>query len=182
MLILHYVKIILIFLVKKEKIDLSQNEYDKLDLDNKLKINNCATAFISIFYRNLIEKSVDQFVNFFYNYKYNEDIFTEIKIFYHLNDEIIFKKNEIKLPPLRAFQLRNYVDPIINVKIIWDTRFNTIKLEHSIDKILELLLKLIDNCIVLFNSFCTSHFLEFKVIDVIDIEKVQKDHCIFFNL
>ena len=152
------------------------NEYDKLSVHDKMKIDTCATSFVSIFFRSIIEKSVESFVNFFQTFKYNEEIFNKITIFYPLNDEIFFKKNEIKIPSLRAFQLRNYVDPIINIKIIWDTKFNTIKIEHSIDKILEMMLKLIDTCIMIFNSFCTTHFLEFIKIDINDIEKVQKEH------
>jgi hypothetical protein len=163
-------------LVKKDKIDLALNEYEKMTPENKLKINNCATAYVSIFFRNLLEKSVENLVNFFYNFKYNEDIFNKIVTFYPLNDEIHYRKNETKLPDLKAFQLRNYVDPIINIKIIWDNRFNTIKLEHTIDKILEMLLKLIDNCIQIFNSLCTTQFLDLKQIDPNELEKVQKDH------
>lgn len=123
-----------------------------------------------------MEKSVETLVNFFYNFKYNEDIYNKITVFYPLNEELFFKKNEIKLPALRAFQLRNYVDPAINIKIVWDNRFNNIKLEHSIDKVMDLLLKLVDTCIQIFNNFCTTHFLEFKNIDPNDIERVQKDH------
>lgn len=62
----------------KKNIDLSKYIYDQYDEASKLKLNNSITTFVTLFFRQLIEKSVEELVNFIVGFKLVDEIVTNM--------------------------------------------------------------------------------------------------------
>jgi len=62
----------------KKNIDLSKYIYDQYDQASKLKLNNSITTFVSLFYRQLIEKSVEELVNFILSFKLVDELVSNL--------------------------------------------------------------------------------------------------------
>lgn len=58
----------------KKNIDLTKFIYDEYDDFSKLKLNNSTTTFVTLFFRQLIEKSVEELVNFILSYKLVDEL------------------------------------------------------------------------------------------------------------
>jgi len=65
-------------ILKKNKLDLSINEYDILSVEEKLKLNQSVTTYVTVFFREIVDKSIKDFSNFFFGFKYVDDIIKEI--------------------------------------------------------------------------------------------------------
>jgi len=91
----------------------------------------------------------------------------------------------MKLPNLKSFKIKNKTNPAINVKVVWDTTFMLMKLEYIYENVVEMFIKMVENPLTIFNTLCTTHYLEFKVIPPSDYEKILKQHsmfCFYINL
>lgn len=66
-----------IHILKKNKLDLSINEYDILPVEEKLKINQSVTTYVTVFFREIVDKSIKDFTNYFFSFKYVDDLIKE---------------------------------------------------------------------------------------------------------
>jgi len=66
-----------IHILKKNKLDLSVNEYEILPVEEKLKINQAVTTYVTVFFREIVDKSIKDFTNFFFSFKYVDDLIKE---------------------------------------------------------------------------------------------------------
>lgn len=181
-----------ITLLKKSKFDLSKNEYDILSQENKHNLNTSVSAYVTIFFRGIVEKTIQQLSNFILNYKLKDEIINSVKerheknfstsyIPYDLNSEIFYHEKEIKMPNLRVFSIKEYVNPILSIKCKYDNSFTYIKLEYSYDQVSDFFIKLIDNTVTIFNNLLTAHHLQFKETPPSEYEKIQKEHWVRLN-
>jgi len=211
-------------LIQKKNIDKNTYLYDNMTVDEKINLNNTVTTSITIFLRQLVDKSVKKYSDFILsfpliskimenypeestvhnvniihsrgsmhlnpnmnciNYKQNEKSlvsFSQNSInFYDLNSEIFYREKEIRLPHLRAFLIKNELNPILNLKSKYDETFAQIRLEFTSDEVIEILLKLLENSVTFFNSFYMTHFLEFKKFLPSELEKINKQHWVRLN-
>jgi hypothetical protein len=166
-------------LLKKTYIDLSKCDYDEYSNKTKLKLNNSVSTYTCIFFRQLVEKSVKQFADFILNFKLNSTLYKENT--YDFTSEIKYNEKEIKLPNILSFQILHNTLPIINIKCKYDHIYNLVSLEYAHDEILEKILSLVDRCITMFNSLYCTHFLDFKLNSLTELEKIQKTHWFRLN-
>ena len=68
----------------KKQIDLSESDYDHMTQDGKIKLNNCISTYCLLFFRKLTEKALNDYFNFFDQYKSN------LKILEELNEKISY--------------------------------------------------------------------------------------------
>jgi len=166
-----------------KKIDLSKNDYDNLSNENKLKLNNSATTYISIFFRKIVEKSLYNFLNFFESYETNKYLYEHKSKTNQINfiDQLEYKEKEIHLPDMLSFHIIHLVEPIISIKTKYDESYNLVKLEYTYEEIYEKLANIIDNMCNLFNTIVTTHFLDFSNILPTEREKIVKEHSSKIN-
>ena len=169
----------------KKQIDLSKSDYDSLSAESKIKLNTSATSYCSIFFRKLTEKALLEFCDFFEHFPTNEQLLREIATDKEkdldFSKEIEYAEKEIKLPEMISFKIAHLVDPVISIKTKYEPLYNLVKLEYNFDQVYEKIVKVIDVLCNLFNSVCTSHFLEFKKILPSDREKIAKEHSSKLN-
>jgi hypothetical protein len=181
-----------ITLLKKSKFDLTKNEYDNLSQEAKDNLNTSVSTYVTIFFRGIVEKTIQQLSNFILNHKLKDEIINNVKeiqeknfsttyIPYDLNSEIFYHEKEIKMPNLKVFSIREYVNPIISIKCKFEDSLNSIKLEYSYDQVSEFFIKLIDITVTIFNNLLTTHHLQFKEIPPTEYEKIQKEHWVRLN-
>ena len=169
----------------RKQIDLSKNDYDSLSAESKIKLNTSATSYCSIFFRKLTEKALNEFCDFFEAFPTNEELVKEVdedkEKDLNFSKEIEYGEKELKLPEMNAFKITHLVDPIISIKTKYEPLYNLVKLEYNFDQVYEKIVKVIDVLCSLFNTVCTSHFLEFKTILPSDREKIAKEHSSKLN-
>lgn len=180
-------------LLNKTQVDLSVNEYDEMNVDSKIRINNCVTTYCTIFLRRLVEKSIEDLSNFILSFglpSESEKIEYLSTIFQKSNSRtfnvvslINYNEKELKLPNLKAFisNENTLIRPLINIKTKFDSNFNVVKLEYTYDQVIDFFVKLFDSTITLFNGLLTTHFLEFQEIPPTEIERIQKEHINHLN-
>jgi len=56
-----------------------------------------------------------------------------------------------------------------------------VKLEYIYEKVVEMFIKMVENPLTIFNTLCTTHYLEFKTIPPSEYEKILRQHNIFIN-
>jgi hypothetical protein len=169
-------------LLKKTHIDFNKYEYDEYTNKTKLKLNNSVSTYVSIFFRQIVEKSVKQFADFLLSFRLNDTILKSMgNGTYNINSEIHYNEKEVKLPNLLSFQILENTLPIINIKCKYDQIYNLVRLEYSHDEVLERILSLFDQCITMFNNLYTTHFLDFKLNSLTELEKIQKTHWFRLN-
>lgn len=168
-------------IIKRSEIDLSKTEYDNLDVDSKIKINSSVTCHVTLFFRKLLEQSINYLSNYILNFKSNESIFVECNDKNEINNELNYKAKDLKLPLLKSFMIRHQVISIINIKANFDSVYNVVSLEYTYDQICDMFEKLIDTTITIFNNISSSYFLEFKNILPSDYEKNLKSHWTKLN-
>ncbi len=89
-----------LFLAKSniKNIDMSKYIYDQYDDSSKLKLNNSTTTLVNLFFRQLIEKSVQELVNFILSFKLIDDLITDMnKQFLINNPNYNFEKANQKI-------------------------------------------------------------------------------------
>ena len=171
--------------ILKKRIDLAISDYEEMNNEMKIKINNCVTTYCNIFFRKLTEKALNDFSNFFEKYPSNDELYEKlslnnIKINY-AKDIIYDNEDDIKLPDLTFFYISPYVEPLISIKTKYDVLYNLIKLEYNFEQAYEKIIKVVDNICNLFNPLCTTHFLEFKKILPSQRENIVKEHSTKLN-
>jgi hypothetical protein len=144
----------------KKQIDLSESDYDHMTQDDKIKLNNCISTYCLLFFRKLTEKALNDYFNFFEQYKSNLKILEELneKISY-TNDLIYESEEDIHLPEIISFFISPYINPLISIK----TRMNDhgeVKIEYDLDQVNEKISKIIESICTIFSSLPTTHFLE----------------------
>jgi hypothetical protein len=179
--------------LKQSQIDLSTNEYDHLSKEIKNKINTCATTYCFIFFRDIVESSIERLANFIFNfhisaesdkYDLHSDLNDEFGRVTELNNYIRYREKDIKLPSLKAFILKgnnSHIKPLLNIKLKCDNVYNIIRLEYTYDQVVDFFLKLVDQTISSFNNICTTHHMEFIDLPPTEIEKIQKQHWMKLN-
>ena len=168
--------------ILKKRIDLSVSDYDEMNTESKIKINNSVTTYCTIFFRKLIEKALKDFNNFFDKYVLNSEIYEKLEKKESSVRDLIYETDEdIRLPDLITFYTSQYVDPLISIKTKYDVLYNLIKIEYNFEQVYEKISKIIDSICGIFNQLCTSHFLEFKKILPSQREKVVKEHSTKLN-
>ena len=165
----------------KKQIDLSESDYDHMTQDGKIKLNNCISTYCLLFFRKLTEKALNDYFNFFDQYKSNLKILEELneKISY-TNDLIYESEEDIHLPEIISFFISPYINPLISIK----TRMNDhgeVKIEYDLDQVNEKISKIIESICTIFSSLPTTHFLEFKKILPSQREKIVKEHSAKLN-
>ena len=169
--------------ILKKRIDLAVSDYDEMNNEMKIKLNNCVTTYCTIFFRKLTEKALIDFCNFFEKYPSNDELYEKLnenKINY-TKDIIYDNEDDIRLPDLIFFYITPYVEPLISIKTKYDVLYNLIKLEYNFEQSYEKIIKVVDNICVLFNPLCTAHFLEFKKILPSQRENIVKEHSTKLN-
>ena len=170
--------------ILKKRIDLAVSDYEEMNNEAKIKLNNCVTTYCNIFFRKLIEKALNDFYNFFEKYPSNEKLYEKVtkeKKINYAKDIIYENEDDIRLPDLSFFYLTPYVEPLISIKTKYDVLYNLIKLEYNFEQTYEKIIKVIDNICNLFNPLCTTHFLEFKNILPSQRENIVKEHSTKLN-
>lgn len=131
-----------------KQIDLNSNDYDDLSMDEKVKINTSATAYISVFFRKLTEMALTNLKNFFDSFPSNAllckqeiELSKDSDIVYNLIKDINIKLNDYKLPDMKCFKICRLVDPIISIKTKYDPFYNIVKLELNFDQVKEKITK-----------------------------------------
>ena len=169
----------------KKQIDLNSNDYDELSQEGKIKLNNSVTAYCQIFFRKLTERALNDFCEFFEHYPSNESIIKDIEKNPEKNlnfvSDLKYGEKDIKLPELSTFKITPYVEPIISIRTLYDNIYNIVRLEYNFDQVNEKIVHVIDVLCGLFNSICTTHFLEFKKILPSQREKIVKEHSSKLN-
>ena len=169
----------------KKQIDLNSNDYDELSTEGKIKLNNSVTAYCQIFFRKLTERALNEFCEFFEHYPSNENIIKDIEKNPEKNLNFVadlkYTEKDIKLPDLSTFKITPYVEPIISIRTLYDNIYNIVRLEYNFDQVNEKIVHVIDVLCGLFNSICTTHFLEFKKILPSQREKIVKEHSSKLN-
>ena len=165
----------------KKQIDLSESDYDLLTQDGKIKLNNCISTYCLLFFRKLTEKALNDYYNYFDQYKSNLQIFEELKEKKtYVNDLVYDTEEDIHLPEIISFFISPYINPLISIK----TKINDhgeIKIEYDLDQVYEKISKIIDSICSIFSSLPTTHFLEFKKILPSQREKIVKEHSAKLN-
>ena len=165
----------------KKQIDLSRNDYDEMSPDAKIKLNNSVSTYCLLFLRKLTEKALNDYLNFFENYKSNKEIYESLnEKKSYLNDLFYENEDDIRLPKLISFFITPYVDPLISLKVSMNEH-GEIKIENDLDQINDKITKIIDTLCNIFSSLPTSHFLEFKKILPSQREKIVKEHSAKLN-
>lgn len=72
--------------LKKRKMDLTEFIYDQYDDVSKLKINNSITSFVNLFFRNLIEKSLKELVDFILSFRLVDEIIYNVNKEFYINN------------------------------------------------------------------------------------------------
>ena len=169
----------------KKKIDVLTSDYDEMTTEGKIKLNNSVTAYCQIFFRKLTEKALNDFCEFFDKYPSNESIIKEIEKDPEKNlnfvSDLRYTEKDIKLPELSTFKITPYVNPIISIRTKYDNVYNIVRLEYNFDQVNEKIVHVIDVLCSLFNSICTTHFLDFKKILPSQREKIVKEHSSKIN-
>ena len=165
----------------KRQIDLSQSDYDLLNQDDKIKLNNSVSTYCLLFFRKLIEKALNDYLHFFEKYKSNQEIFDSLKEKKSVISDLYYEdKEDLRLPELLSFFISPYVEPLISIKTIMNEH-GEVKVEFDLGQINDKITKLIDNLCTIFSSLPTSHFLEFKKILPSIREKIVKEHSSKLN-
>ena len=168
-----------------DQIDTNISNYEKMSTEAKIKLNNSVTAYCTIFFRKLTEKALNDIFNFFDEYPSNLNLFKQTEAHEYLQGNYVkdleYDEKDIKLPDLLTFKITHLVEPLISIKTKYDNLYNLVKLEYNFDQAYEKLIKIIDNLCNLFNSICTTHFLEFKKILPSQREKIAKEHSSKLN-
>ncbi len=170
--------------ILKKRIDLAVSDYEEMNNETKIKLNNCVTTYCNIFFRKLTEKALKDFCSFFEKYPSNDELYEKVCRENKVNfakDIIYDNEDDIKLPDLTFFYISPYVDPLISIKTKYDVLYNLIKLEYNFEQSYEKIIKVVDNICNLFNPLCTSHFLEFKKILPSQRENIVKEHSTKLN-
>ena len=169
----------------RKQIDLSKNDYDELSAEKKIKLNTSVTSYCSIFFRKLCERALNEFCYFFEKYPSNDALLKEIKENKEkdldFTRELEYDEHDIKLPQLNSFKISHLVEPIISIRTKYEPLYNLVKLEYNFEQIYEKIIKIIDVVCNLFNSICTTHFLEFKTVLPSEREKIVKEHSSKLN-
>ena len=165
----------------KKQIDLSVSDYEFLSQDSKIKLNNSISTYCLLFFRKLSEKALNDYLNFFAQYKSNKEIFDSLQEKKsYLSDLYYENDDDIKLPDLLSFFISPYVDPLISIKTSMNDH-GEIKIETDLDQINDKITEVIDTLCTVFSSLPTSHFLEFKKILPSQREKIVKEHSAKLN-
>ena len=170
--------------ILKKRIDLAVSDYEEMNNEAKIKLNNCVTTYCNIFFRKLTEKALKDFSNFFDKYPSNDELYEKLSKENKINyakDIVYDNEDDIRLPDLTFFYISPYVDPLISIKTKYDVLYNLIKLEYNFEQSYEKIIKVVDNICTLFNPLCTSHFLEFKKILPSQRENIVKEHSTKLN-
>ena len=170
--------------ILKKRIDLAVSDYEEMNNEMKIKLNNCVTTYCNIFFRKLTEKALKDFCNFFEKYPSNDELFEKLSKENKINfakDIVYDNEDDIKLPNLNFFYISPYVEPLISIKTKYDVLYNLIKLEYNFEQAYEKVIKVVDNICNLFNPLCTTHFLEFKKILPSQRENIVKEHSTKLN-
>ena len=171
--------------ILKKRIDLAISDYEEMNNEMKIKINNCVTTYCNIFFRKLTEKALNDFSNFFEKYPSNDELYEKLSLnnnkINYAKDIIYDNEDDIKLPDLTFFYISPYVEPLISIKTKYDVLYNLIKLEYNFEQAYEKIIKVVDNICNLFNPLCTTHFLEFKKILPSQRENIVKEHSTKLN-
>ena len=133
----------------------------------------------------LTERALNEFCEFFEHYPSNENIIKDIEKNPEKNLNFVadlkYTEKDIKLPELSTFKITPYVEPIISIRTLYDNIYNIVRLEYNFDQVNEKIVHVIDVLCGLFNSICTTHFLEFKKILPSQREKIVKEHSSKLN-
>ncbi len=170
--------------ILKKRIDLAVSDYEEMNNESKIKLNNCVTTYCNIFFRKLTEKALIDFNNFFEKYPSNDELFDKLSNENKINfakDIVYDSEEDIKFPDLTFFYISAYVEPLISIKTKYDVLYNLIKLEYNFEQVYEKVIKVVDNICNLFNPLCTTHFLEFKKILPSQRENIVKEHSTKLN-
>ena len=170
--------------ILKKRIDLAKSDYDEMNNENKIKLNNSVTTYCTIFFRKLTEKALNDISNFFEKYDSNEEIFKNLEENKKINFTSELKydtEDDIKLPNFNFFYITPYVNPLLSIKTKYDVLYNLIKLEYNFDQIYEKIIKIVDAICSLFNPLCTTHFLDFRKILPSQRENIVKEHSAKLN-
>ena len=167
--------------ILKKQIDLSQSDYDNMQQEARIKLNNTVSTYCLLFFRKLTEKALVDYYKYFDKYKSNKAIFDELEEKRCFANDINYESEDaIHLPEIISFFISPYVNPLISLK----TKINEhgeIKIEYDLDLINEKICKIIDNICTIFSSLPTTHFLEFKKILPSQREKIVKEHSAKLN-
>ena len=167
--------------IAKKQIDLSVSDYDTMSQDAKIKLNNSVSTYVLLFFRKLTEKALNDYNNFFGQFKSNKEIYDSLKEKKtYINDLFYESEEDIRLPELLSFFISPYVNPLISIKTNIDAH-GEINLENDLDLINDKITKVIDTLCHIFSSLPTSHFLEFKKILPSQREKIVKEHSAKLN-
>lgn len=95
---------------------------------------------------------------------------------YDINSEIHYYEKEIRLPKIKALSMNDKLNPIISLKITWETSNGSVRFEMQFEEIVSLFVDIIDKSLSVFNTIVSPHHLEFEIITQSEYEKAQKDH------
>ena len=165
----------------KRQIDLGISDYDALNQDDKIKLNNSVSTYCLLFFRKLIEKALNDYLHFFEKYKSNKAIFDSLTEKKSYISDLYYEDNEdIKLPELLSFFISPYVEPLISIKTTINEN-GDVKIEFDLGQINDKIARVIDILCTIFSSLPTTHFLEFQKILPSSREKIVKEHSSKLN-
>lgn len=169
--------------IKRKKINLDVPEYEQMSVEAKIKFNNCITVFCSNFFRQLAEKALNEFADFFEKYEENDSIFKRLleKGEKSYLDGFEYKPKALKLPFIKPFVLSSEVEPLISIKTKYEEIYGVVKLEFTFEQVFEKVANIVNTICEIFERLVTTHFLQFKKIKPSDRETTMKDHSTKLN-